>query len=570
VARSAQPLSGGAFARALLPALAGSIFAYSAACAQSTAGQQAEVVVTASHQARSTAGLAVQVQVPKDQSVVNQTYIRSQVGSSNFAQIINLLPGVSYSTEDPTGILSSDFRMHGFDGNHVSFTVDGTPLNDTGNYAIFPGEYTTAEAIDHVTVNIGQSEVDSPTASAIGGTVNIVTKLPPTTLGALVDGALGSYQYGRVYAEFDTGAFGPWGTRAFLSTNYADANKWKGNGKIERFGLDGRIFQPLGAGADFISAAFTYASNRPYFYESSSKAQFAQFGPNIDFNTQWAVPTATPGHADGVVPTSASAPGFEQGNDSFFWKVHPNPVDFGDLRVQSRFDLTRSLTLTVDPYFLYTLANGGGTTSLKESDPRLVGSGVAHACANGGVGVDLNGDGDCLDTILVYSPSNTQTHRYGVNTSLLWTLDEHNYFQVSYTLDYGRHRQTGAMTFIDQMTGTPDNVFAGLRGFGPIIPAEDGVALRTRDRFSIAKLNQVSLNYIGRFFDNRLHVNIGVRDPTSSATSTSSATRSTAPAPTATAFRRRSFRRPWPTASPPTRRRNSTPCCSGPARPPSR
>ncbi|HXQ46231.1 MAG TPA: TonB-dependent receptor, partial [Caulobacteraceae bacterium] len=498
--------------RALVPALAGSVFAYGAAQAQTTAGQNAEVVVTGNHAQRSTGGLAVQVQVPKDQSVVNQTYVKSQVGSENFAQLIDLLPGVSYSTEDPTGVLSSDYRMHGFDGNHVSFTLDGTPLNDTGNYAIFPGEYAPAEVIDHVSVNIGQSEVDSPTASAIGGTVNIVTKLPPKQTGGQASLAGGSYDYFRDYVEFDTGEIGPTGLRAFLSQNYTHAEKYKGEGGIERFGLDGKVYQPL-SGDQFISAAFTYASDRPYFYESSSKAQLAQFGQNIDFNTQWAVPNVTPGVADGVVPTTASAPGFEQGNDSFFWKLHPNPVDFGDVRLQSRWDLTHNLELTLDPYFFYTLANGGGTNSLKESDPRLVGSGPLNACAHGGKGVDLNGDGDCLDTVLVYSPSNTQTHRYGLASSLLYTLDEHNYFQLSYTLDYGRHRQTGAMTFINQMTGTPDSVFGGLRGYGPVIPAEDGTPLRSRDRFSIAQLNQVSFNYIGKFMDDKLHVSAGVRDP---------------------------------------------------------
>ncbi len=468
--------------------------------------------MTAKHRVQSTGGLAVQVQVTKDQAVVTQVYARTQLGSSNFAQIINLLPGVTYSTEDPTGVLSSDFRMHGFDGAHVSFTIDGTPVNDTGNYAIFPGEYAAAEVIDHITVNIGQAEVDSPTASAIGGTVNVVTKLPSNTREFIGDVSAGSYGYTHEYAEVDTGAIGPWGTRAYLSTNYTWANKYKGSGDIERFGLDGRIYQPL-SGNGFVSAAFTYASDRPYFYESSSKAQFAQFGPNIDFNTQWAVPTAITGHADGIVPTSASAPGFEQGNDSFFWKLHPNPVDFGDIRLQSRFDLTHNLELTVDPYFFYTLANGGGTTSLKEADPRLVGNGVAHACAGGGTGVDLNHDGDCLDTVLFYSPSDTQTHRYGLNSSLLWTIDQHNYLQFSYTLDYGRHRQTGAFTFINQMTGSPANVFGGLDGFGPTVDAEDGVPLRTRDRFSIAELNQVSLNYIGRFMNDQLHINVGLRDP---------------------------------------------------------
>jgi iron complex outermembrane receptor protein len=498
--------------RAILPALAGSLFVYSAVYGQSTAGQQAEVVVTARHAVRATAGLAVQVQAPKDQSIVTQTFIKHQVGSSNFAQLINLLPGISYSTEDPTGVLSSDLRVHGFDGAHVSVTVDGTPVNDTGNYAVYPGEYLTAEVMDHITVNIGQSEVDSPTASSIGGAINIVSKLPPLTPGFIGSVSGGSYGYYRVYAEGDTGEVGPFGTRGYLGVNYTNVDKYKGEGDIERFGLDGRIYQPL-HGDDFVSAAFTYASNRPYFYESSSKAQFAQFGQNMDFNTRWAVPTATPGVADGVVPSSASAPGFEQGNDSFFWKLHPNPVDFGDIRFQSRFDLTHNLQLTVDPYFFYTLANGGGTTSLKESDPRLVGSGVSHACAAGGSGVDLNHDGDCLDTVLTYAPSNTQTHRYGLNSSLLYTFNPENYFQLSYTLDYGRHRQTGDYTPINQMTGSPANVFGGLAGFGPQILSEDGTPLRSRDRFSIAELNQVSFNYIGKYLDDKLHLNLGLRAP---------------------------------------------------------
>jgi len=159
------------------------------------------------------------------------------------------------------------------------------------------------------------------------------------------------------------------------------------------------------------------------------------------------------------------------------------------------------------------LANGGGTTSLKESDPRLIGSGVAHACPKGGTGVDLNGDGDCLDSVLFYTPSNTQTQRMGVNSSLIWDVDPHNTFQLAYTFDYGHHRQTGQFTPIDQLTGVPDDQFGGENGFGPTVKAEDGAILRTRDRLSIAKLNQVSFNYIGKFFDNRLHVNVGLRDP---------------------------------------------------------
>ena len=202
--------------------MAGSLFAYNAAFAQSTGSQTVEGVVVTAKRQISTGGLAVQVHEAKDQSVVTQDFIKTQVGSSNFAQLIDLLPGVSYSSEDPTGILSGDIRVHGFDGNHVSFTIDGTPINDTGNYAIFPGEYLAAEAIDHITVNQGQTEVDSPTASAIGGTINIVTKLPAATPETTVKLTGGSYDYGRAYGEYhDTGAIGPFGTRSFLGVNYA-------------------------------------------------------------------------------------------------------------------------------------------------------------------------------------------------------------------------------------------------------------------------------------------------------------------------------------------------------------
>src|SRR5581483_9442117 len=101
-----------------------------------------------------------------------------------------LLPGVSYSTEDPTGILSSDFRMHGFDGAHVCFTIDGTRVNDTGNYAVYPGEH-------------------------------IVSKLPSTPPLASLSGSGGSYGYRRFFGEYDTGALGPTGARSYLSFNYA-------------------------------------------------------------------------------------------------------------------------------------------------------------------------------------------------------------------------------------------------------------------------------------------------------------------------------------------------------------
>jgi iron complex outermembrane receptor protein len=504
-------------------ALATGLLFAEAALAQSTATQVQELVVTGARSAPSMNGLATQVQVAKDESVVSQQFISTQVGSVNFAQLINLLPGVTYSSEDPSGVLSGDFRMHGLDCNHLSVTIDGSPVNDTGNYACFPGEYLVGELTDHVTVDIGATDVDSPTASAVGGQVNIISKTPPTTFGLIGSATGGSNRFARFYGEMDTGEVGPWGTRAYVSGNFVREDKYRGEGPIIRRGFDARIYQPI-EDKGFVSIAANWASNRPYFYFGPSRAQLQQWGPGFDYNPVWVAPTFHTGVADGVVtpPTGAAAVAAglpsnagQAGSDTNYWQLHPNPVDFGQVRGASLYHITNNLTFTFDPSFFYTLANGGGSTGIRENDVRLCGNKLQIA-ANGAVtcpGVDLSGDGDTLDTVALYTPNNTKTHRWVVTSSLLWELNEQNNFQLAYTYDYGRHRQTGEYTFVNQNTGSPLDVFGSKEGRGPIVQTLDGSFLRGRDRASIAELQQFAVNYIGKFLDDKLHINVGVRVP---------------------------------------------------------
>jgi iron complex outermembrane receptor protein len=480
-----------------------------AAHAQSTAGQAQEVVVTGARTARSTVGLAVQVNEAKDEAIITKQFIETQVPSANFAQLINLVPGVSYSTEDPAGFNSGDLRIHGFDGNHVAVVLDGVPLNDTGNYAVFPGEYVIGEQVERVTVNIGSSDVDSPSASALGATVNITTKTPPRTFGGELKASGGSYGYGRAYGELDSGAFGPWGTTASFGGEYGTVDNFEGRpGGGKRINVNGTIYQPL-SGTDFISIAGLFTKERQYPAFRVTQAQISALGRYYyGDNYTWVPETAVAGVADTVpnlvLPNGAG--GTTTSSDTNFYKLFPNPVDFGIIHGQSKFTLAKGLIFTFDPSFFYTLANGGGATALKENDKRLIGNSTAK-------GVDLNGDGDVLDTVVAYSASETQTYRYGLTSSLLYDLNEQNHFQLSYTYDLGRHRQTGEFTSVDPLTGAPADVFGGRPGYGRQIGSADGVAIRARDRYSIALLNQISANYIGKFLDDKLHINLGVRAP---------------------------------------------------------
>ena len=134
-------------------ALASGLLLASSALAQSTATQVQELVVTGARGAPSVAGVITQVQEAKDESIINHEFFERQQAGQNFAQLINLLPGVTYTSEDQTGNLSGDLRIHAFDGNHIGVTIDGVTVNDSGNYAVFPGEYLTPEITDHITPN---------------------------------------------------------------------------------------------------------------------------------------------------------------------------------------------------------------------------------------------------------------------------------------------------------------------------------------------------------------------------------------------------------------------------------
>ena len=149
------------------------------------------------------------------------------------------------------------------------------------------------------------------------------------------------------------------------------------------------------------------------------------------------------------------------------------------------------------------LANGGGSTAFNENDRQIRGN-LAVA------GVDLNGDGDTLDRIRLFTPNNTNTRRLGLTSSLIWDVAPEHRVRVAYTYDRAHHRQTGEFGFLEA-NGDPENVFGGRNGREVLDGA--GNVLQQRDRTSIALLNQISGQYIGKFFDRRLRVEVGVRRP---------------------------------------------------------
>ncbi len=510
------------------------LFVPAAAFAQSTGTIEVEepaIVVTGTRVSQGVEGIVIPDTAKAQQALTNEQLLRAPAGQT-VLNAINIVPGVNFTQNDPFGSSGGSIRIRGFDGNRISLTFDGLPLNDTGNYSIYSNQQLDPELIEQVNVNLGQTDVDSPTASAAGGTVNYRTIIPRRQVGARVNASVGDFDFRRLFGMLETGEWFDGGPRAFVSASYARNDLFRGAGEIYKQQYNARIYQDLGGG-DFVSVSGHWNQNRNNQYRNPSigdvrtltgnpaliplagaisatnPAIIGEFG-DAQWDTLYSFGNEAfcnrPTFINGTVQRETTTPTNTTPLCTSYFNVRINPSDTGNVRINSRFTLADNLILTVDPSYQYTLANGGGITTLAENSARARGSLTTG-------GVDFNGDGDILDTVQFFTPNNTNTHRYGLTASLIWTPAPEHRFRVAYTYDRGRHRQTGEWGFLDRL-GNPENVFGGRidSGARPVLTA-DGYQIQQRDRLSIALLNQIAGQYVGRYFDERLRVEVGLRVP---------------------------------------------------------
>jgi len=476
-------------------ALVGCLLSATGAMAQSTGTEAAEqldqVVVTASASA-GIAGEIVRMEAPKSRVAISQEFIATQVPGQTILDSLNLLPSVTFTNNDAYGSAGGDISIRGFDSQRVALLLDGVPLNDSGNYEIYPNQQLDPELIERATVNLGTTDVDSPTAAAAGGTINYITRRPRGEFGVRTVLSVGEEEYRRALILVDTGPVGPLGTTAMFSAARSMYNHFNGPGEIEKTQYNARLYQDMGDG-NFASLNFNYNRNRNNFVGRVSLAQFRLGDDGGNSLTTCARTNAVAG--------TAQTDSF--GSGCVFTST--NPSDNGSIRGQFSYGLTDSLRLTIDPSFQYVLANGGSSFNFSETARQLRGNSTA-------AGVDLNGDGDILDNIRMFQPNTTNTRRYGVTSSLIWRLTEGQSVRLAYTYDRAKHRQTGDVTYIGP-DGSPNDVFGGKDGYGKQVALPDGTNLRRRDRYSVAQLNQFAAEYRGRFVEDRLLLNLGVRAP---------------------------------------------------------
>ncbi|MBN8829912.1 MAG: TonB-dependent receptor [Sphingomonadales bacterium] len=515
--------------RILLAATVASGALTGAAHAQSTGSIdfESDIVVTGSRVDNGVAGVILPA-TSKAKGVLTQEVIDRQTPGQSVNDLINLLPGVSFQNNDPFGSAGGTMTIRGFDNTRISQTFDGVPLNDSGGYSVYSSQQLDSELIEQVNVNLGTTDVDSPTAAASGSTVNYRSRNPSDDFGVKLVGSAGDFDFFRYFASIDTGVFTPWGTKAYIAASKSTNDTLFNNrGTIDKMQLNAKVYQPIGDNGDFISIAAHYNEARNNRFGSVT---FRKDGvgdvpsrfPNTRDERWYTIPycttttTVRPGVADDA---SSCGSTFDE---------RMNPSNTRNIRINSRFTLTDGLVLTVDPSFQYVRANGGGTAVGREGFRDINPTGGTGTCGStpgaitsaiycsvgylGGspyFGRDLNGDGDLLDSVRFLAPSETNTRRYGLIASLRYNINDQHSVRIAYSLDYARHRQTGEVGLLD-LNGqpVPNGIFPEENG-----PLKDatGAVLQKRDRLSKAILHQVSGEYRGEF--GALTVNAGVRAP---------------------------------------------------------
>lgn len=126
------------------------------------------VKVTGSSVSLGSGNMEVQY-APKAVSTISRQAVIRGVTGANFTQMLSSIPGAISATNDMTGLSDGNFTVRGFPADEVGVTLNGVPLNDSGDYTMYASEYGDTENMGDITVEQGFPDVSSPVIGAAGG-----------------------------------------------------------------------------------------------------------------------------------------------------------------------------------------------------------------------------------------------------------------------------------------------------------------------------------------------------------------------------------------------------------------
>ena len=391
-------------------------------------------------------GLMSVQEAPKAVSTITRDAIQQMSPGATFVQAIESIPGVVSATDDVTGLNDGDYSIRGFTGDEIGVTVNGAPINDSGNYKIYSSEYGDTENMGDITVLQGYPDNDMPMPGAAGGSIAWVTVNPSHEAGLDFSQSFGDHDYRRTFLRFNTGDTGP--VRSWISWSDNRTDLWRGAGTSKITKVDAKSVWTIDDN-DSITASVQYNREVKTNFESLTKAQVQQGGYDQGWSNVW-----VPGNA--YKPSSANC-GANVKYNYCFYGLHQNPFRNYLVSLDGEFRLSDNLRLSVVPYFQYGFGGGGSETTFSEST-----LGAARALYQV-VGYDLNGNGkidNSYGNVAVNSFSYSTTYRPGVIAKLNQDVTENNTLEYGVWYEKPRQQQGQVFGAIDPSTGFPGDYWA--------------------------------------------------------------------------------------------------------------
>ncbi|CAN5211491.1 TonB-dependent receptor [soil metagenome] len=434
-------------------------------------------------------GLIIQEDTPKAKSTVTKAQLEKQRATSNPYQALTLLPGVNSTSYDATGLFGGNLRVRGFNSDQMGFTIDGAPVNDSGSFSVFPQEYSDAENTCEISVTQGATDTEAPHVGASGGNVSLTTCGPEDVQRIRLAQTLGSLGLTRTFVRFDTGLIN--GFKGFVSYSHSEADKFRGSGGANRDHVDAK--GEYKAGDLSISAGILYNNAYTNNYRALTLAQYAAGGRYVDFNDN------IPQHLTPVRGTAQNEAAIASG--VAYYKYAVNPFENYLATSKIAYQLNDKMRVSLEPYFWYGYGTGGTqqTSVAESSGGTRLGNGIA----------DINGDGDTLDTIMVYRGSVTETFRPGATAKFQMDLDN-QHILAGFWLERARHNQTQPATRVYNDGSIGNRWLQVDDDNGTFLTHNDGSLYQGRNQFTVTNAQSVFFSDMIELMDSKLAITPGL------------------------------------------------------------
>lgn len=253
-----------------------------ASTAAVTTGTPAPVTRTATE---TEAIMVLGVGAARETQNVSHTAIQQYVPGTSPFKALSKLPGVMFTSSDPLGSYewSQQIIIRGFDQSRLGFTMDGVPLgnlsygNDNG---LSIGRALQTENNGRVTLTQGAGSVGVAANNNLGGALEFTSIDPTNKFGVDVAGTVGSAGTWRTFMRVNSGEL-PGGGKFYVSYNYQDANKWKGDGVQRQQQANAKFVQPLGEKVK-LTLFGDWSLRKENDYQDLSLATIRQYGYDVD------------------------------------------------------------------------------------------------------------------------------------------------------------------------------------------------------------------------------------------------------------------------------------------------